>query len=79
MEKIYYYLIYSIIKWFIIITCFSFVLGCVPNSTNLQDNTSTNSTYFKDGIPSDTYLEKDRWDDYHLNGTIILHYPITMT
>ncbi len=49
------------------IICLSFILGCFPYSTNLQDDTSTNSNYFKDGIPSNTYLEKDKWESDRTN------------
>jgi len=45
----------------------SFILSCAPYSTYLQDDTSTNSNYFKDGIPSDAYLEKDRWESDRTN------------
>jgi hypothetical protein len=44
-----------------------FVLGCFPYSTTLQDDTSTNSNYFKNGIPSDAYLEKDKWESDRTN------------
>ena len=43
------------------------ILGCAPYSTYLQDDTSTNGTYFKDGIPSDAYLEKDKWESDRTN------------
>jgi hypothetical protein len=49
------------------IICLSFILSCAPYSTYLQDDTSTNNSYFKDGIPSDTYLEKDKWESDRTN------------